>query len=296
MAVGIILSFIMMFSMIATRPYQNKNFQIKNLLTLSMTITVSTLLFFQYFIDYKAMSFITEKFIFFKEPLFYIALLLNFFTQYLYRKTNKYNENNLIFGEFANFIMIAAVPIVSYVMIMFLTFENTINVKYESITEMFCISGLLFVLSLLFFVDKIKSKKIVRLDVLLMFVVTSTINFVLINKLMQMYDAEAVYFCTMVFNSVLWIMMAKKQKELSKVEKRHYPMFVIFGSVYILYSYINIIIVNYLPPEHIAIFRTLSAVLSTAFFDFLNSKRITISTKDFIVLLCIFGTLYLMNF
>ena len=57
-----------------------------------MTITVSTLLFFQYFVDYSTISFISEKFVFFKEPLFYIALLLNFFTQYLYRKVNKLND------------------------------------------------------------------------------------------------------------------------------------------------------------------------------------------------------------
>ena len=113
---------------------------------------------------------------------------------------------------------------------------------------------------------------------------------------MQMYNAEAVYFCTMVFNSILWVSMASKQKELEKVEKRHYPVFVIFGFVYILYSYINIIIVNYLPSEHIAVFRTLAAVISTAFFDYLNAKRFTLSLKDCIILLFIFLTLYMMNF
>lgn len=294
--VGIVLSFIMMFSMVATRPYSNKNYQIRNLLTLSMTITVSTLLFFQYFVDYSTISFISEKFVFFKEPLFYIALLLNFFTQYLYRKVNKLNEKNLVFGEFAGFVMIAAVPIVSYLMMTFIHFENTINVKYESIYQMLLVSGVLFFLSFIFFADKIRSKTVVRADILFLFVLTSTINFVLINKLMQMYDTEAVYFCTMVFNSFIWIAMAKKKEEFSRVEKRHYPMFVLFGAVYILYSYINIIIVNYLPPEHISVFRAISAILSTAFFDYLNSKRVTLSLKDGIVLCCIFLTLFIVSF
>jgi hypothetical protein len=285
-----------MFTMTATKPYHNNNFQIKNLLTLSMTITVSILLFFQYFIDYKTLSFLSEKFIFFKEPLFYIALSLNFWTQYLGRLSNKQNEKNLIFGQFANFILIAMVPIVSYLMLLFVDFDNTIDVKYESFTEMIFISCILFVLSLFFFIDKIKSKVIVRLDVLILFIVVSTVNFVLINKLMQMYEAQAVYFCTMVFNSIIWIIMAKKQNEIERVEKRHYSAFVIFGLVYILYSYINIIIVNYLPSEHIAIFRTIAAVLSTAFFDFLNAKRVTLSIKDVIILILIFSTLYMLNF
>lgn len=291
--IGIFLSFIMMFSMVATKPYCNRNFQIRNLLTLSMTLTVSILLFFQYFIDYNDFSFLFEKFIFLKEPLLYITLSLNCLSQYLARKTEKYNENNLIFSQFANFVLIALVPIFSYFIIKIFHFENTIEVSYNNIFEMLGISSILFILSFFFFWDKMKSKSIVRIDILIAFMFISTLNFVLINKLMQMYDTEAVYFCSMLFNSIIWISMARQNKEISMVERRHLPMFVVFGFVYILYSYINIIIVNFLPSEYIAIFKTLSAVLSTAFFDFLRAKKLTLKKKDLFVLFLIFATLFL---
>ena len=291
--IGILLAFIMMFSMVATKPYYNKNFQIRNLLTLSMTITVSVLLFFQYFIDYNNFSFISEKFVFFKEPLFYITLSLNCGSQYLARKSEKYNEKNLIFTQFSNFVLIALVPIVSYILMKMFHFENTIEVQYDNIFEVLLISGVLFTLSVLFFYDKMKSKSIIRLDILIAFICVSTLNFVLINKLMQMYDTEAVYFCSMIFNSIIWIAMAKQKNEISKVEKRHIPFFIIFGFVYILYSYLNIIIVKFLPSEYIAIFKTLSAVLSTAFFDFIRSKKMTLTKKDILILFCIFITLFM---
>jgi hypothetical protein len=279
--------------MVATKPYFNRNFQIKNLLTLSMTLTVSTLLFFQYFIDYNDFSFLFEKFVFLKDPLLYITLSLNCLSQYLARKTEKYNERNLIFSQFANFVLIALVPVFSYFVIKMFHFENTIEVSYNNIFEMFGISSILFILSFLFFSDKMKSKSIVRVDVLIAFMFVSTLNFVLINKLMQMYNTEAVYFCSMFFNSIVWIAMAGQNKEVSMVEKRHLPMFVLFGFVYIFYSYINIIIVNFLPSEHIAIFKTLSAVLSTAFFDFLRAKKLTLNKKDLFILFLIFATLFL---
>lgn len=293
--IGILLSFIMMFSLVATKPYYNKNYQIRNLLTLSMTITVSILLFFQHFIDYETFSFNSSKFIFFKEPLFYLTLLLNCSSQYFARKTEKYNEKNLVFTQFSNFVLIALVPIVSFFITKIFHFENTIEVQYDGLLDVFLISMVLFSLSVLFFYDKMKNKSIVRIDILITFMCVSTLNFVLINKLMQMYDTEAVYFCSMVFNSFVWIAMAKQKKELSNVEKKHFPFFIVFGLVYILYSYINIIIVNYLPSEYIAIFKTLAAVSSAAFFDFLRSKKATLTKKDMFILFCIFLTLFMFN-
>lgn len=289
---GIFLSFLMMFPMVATKPYHNKNYQIKNLLTLSMTLTVSLLLTFQYFIDYEAVRFISEKFVFFTDPIFYLALFLNFFGQYLGRQVNKDNEKNLIFSQFGQFLLIALVPIFSYFSYMIFNFENTIEIKYNNIYEMFIFSGLLILLCIFYFYEKIYNKTLIRPDRLILFVLTSTFAFVLINKLMQVYNTEAVYFCTMFFNSIIWIAMAHKNEEIKHVENRHYLAFFIYSLIYILYSYINIIIVNYLPAEHIAIFRTLAAVLSTAFFDYLYNKKTNLTIKDFSILILLFLILF----
>ena len=66
---GFFLSCVMSFSMMFTSNYSNKNFQIRNLLTLSMTASVSLLFIFQYFIDYETKKFLIEKFIFFSNPM-----------------------------------------------------------------------------------------------------------------------------------------------------------------------------------------------------------------------------------
>lgn len=112
-------------------------------------------------------------------------------------------------------------------------------------------------------------------------ILTSVIAFVLLNKLMQTYNTEAVYFSTMFFNSFLWFFFAYKNQEFKKVENRHYKMFFIFALVYILYSYLNIIIVKFLPSEHLSIFRTLAATFSAIIFDSIKINKIKMSKKDF---------------
>lgn len=293
---GFLLSFLMSFSMMFTSNYSNKNFQIRNLLTLSMTASVSVLFIFQYFIDYETKNFLIEKFIFFSNPLFYIMLILNFFNHYIMRLFIKSNEKNLVYVQFSNFIFIAIVPIVSVLSVYFFAFDNAINVEYKSIWELLAFSGILFLLCFGLFYEKIKNKHVNRIDLMLVSILSSVFAFVLLNKLMQTYNTEAVYFCTMFFNSFLWLFFANKNSEFEKVEQRHIKMFLVFSFAYIFYSYLNIIIVNYLPSEHISIFRTLSSTLSAVFFDAINAKKVKLKKKDFFILLIMFLVLFLLDF
>lgn len=293
---GFFLSCVMSFSMMFTSNYSNKNFQIRNLLTLSMTASVSLLFIFQYFIDYETKKFLIEKFIFFSNPLFYIMLILNFFNHYIMRLFIKSNEKNLVYVQFSNFIFIAIVPIVSVLSVYLFAFDNAINVEYKSIWELLAFSGILFLLCFGLFYEKIKNKHVNRIDLMIVSVLSSVFAFVLLNKLMQTYNTEAVYFCTMFFNSFLWLFFANKNSEFEKVEQRHIKMFFVFSFVYILYSYLNIIIVNYLPSEHISIFRTLSSTLSAVFFDAINAKKVKLKKKDFFILLIMFLVLFLLDF
>ena len=296
MFTGFIFSFIMAFSMMFTQDYSNKNFQIRNLLTLSMTACVSVLFIFQYFIDYEVKRFIFEKFDFINNSVFYLMLSLNFINHYVMRLFIKSNEKDFVYVQFSNFIFIAIVPIVSVLSIYLFSFNNAINVSYSSIWELLSFSSILLILCFALFIDKIKNKSLQRIDLMIYSLLTSVIAFVLLNKLMQTYNTEAVYFSTMFFNSFLWLFFANKNKEFSKVENRHYKMFFVFAMVYILYSYLNIIIVKFLPSEYLAIFRTLAATFSAVLFDSIKINKIKMIKKDFFVLLLMFLTLFLLDY
>lgn len=97
MLTGFFISFVMAFSMMFTQDYSNKNFQIRNLLTFSMTACVSVLFIFQYFIDYETKRFFMEKFVFLNNPIFYFMLILNFSNHYIMRLFIKSNEKNLVY-------------------------------------------------------------------------------------------------------------------------------------------------------------------------------------------------------
>jgi hypothetical protein len=274
----------MMFSGLWARNYSFQNYNIKNLITISMTLTVSLLFFFQYFIDYSTFTFKDEKFVFFNEPIFYLAIVFNFTSQLMVRIAGKKNEKNLVFMEFANFAFIAFVPIFSYFLVIWFNFEGSINIKYNSISEMFLFSLLMFLFSCLYFVDKIKSNRIKRLDLIILMIINSTIAFVLVTKLMQQYNSEAIYFCTMASNTFIWAFLAYKGKELQHVENKHYFVFFVCGMIYVVYSFLNLIIVKYLPVEHLAIIRTVVSIFCASIFDSIKIKRFTLSFKDIFIL------------
>jgi hypothetical protein len=73
-------------------------------------------------------------------------------------------------------------------------------------------------------------------------------------------------------------------------------MFILFSFIYVFHSYLNIIIVNYLPSEHIAVFRTLAATLVAVIFDSIKFRKIKMKMKDFFVLVIIFFVLFMLDF
>jgi hypothetical protein len=296
MFIGLLISFIMSFCRIFSHDYSNKNYQVKNIFTLSMTAGVSILFIFQYFIDYETKSFLINKFEFLSNPVLYLMLILNFLSHYVMRDFIKSNEKNLIYIQFSNFIFIALVPIFSVLSLYLFDFSEAINVKYESIWELILYSSILLFLAFCLFYDKVKNKNLNRPDLMFASIISSVFAFVLLNKLMQTYNTEAVYFCTMFFNSFLWLFFAHKNNEFKNVEKRHYKMFILFSFIYVFHSYLNIIIVNYLPSEHIAVFRTLAATLVAVIFDSIKFRKIKMKMKDFFVLVIIFFVLFMLDF
>tara|TARA_B100000700_G_scaffold71271_1_gene79294 strand:- start:63068 stop:63379 length:312 start_codon:yes stop_codon:yes gene_type:complete len=96
--------------------------------------------------------------------------------------------------------------------------------------------------------------------------------------------------------NVCWFSMSFKKKEVKNLEKKHYKLLILFPLLYLNYSYLNIIIVKFLPVEYISVLRTLAFIIMESFFDFINAKRFKLSLKDFIVLCMLFLTLFLLDY
>lgn len=293
MLIGISLITLMLFISVSVHKQININYHIKNTICFTQNGVVAALLFFLFFIDYSEWNIKTDKFVFFNDPLFYVMLILNFVNQVILRKFTKSNENNMVFVKFSNFVFIALVPIVSYLSVVHLGFGSAINVDYSNLTQVFILSGIIGVLSIFLFYDKIKSKVFKRLDLMTLSILNSSLTVVFFVKLMQEYDTQAVYFCAIFFNTIVWLNMTMRNKEFELIEKSNIKLLIFASIGYIIYSQVNMMVVNILPAEHIAIFRAIAGVVIASTFDYYaNNKKFNLNVKDFVVLGLIFTTLF----
>jgi hypothetical protein len=289
----------MMFVGVLSSKYINKFYEVKNSITFFKTLSVFFVLLFVYFFDYSTFTINTDKFDFMNDYLIYVLVILNFSNQVIWRKFTKHNEKNLIFTQYANFLFVATVPIVSFIFIKYLNFDESINLEYKNIGSALFLSGLIVFLSFFIFIDKIKNKNIERMDVMIGAVLSSSITAVLTIKMMQKYDVAAVYIFTIIINVILYAIFSIRNKEYNKYQNKKNIKSITLTLVilYVLYSQLNIYVVSILPAEYISIIRVVSAMFISAIFDFyMNGKKINITIKDLFFITLIILSMFLFSY
>jgi hypothetical protein len=286
----------MSISTYACKELSNRNYQIRNILSFFTTLFAALGIALYNFVDYENLTLKTGEFAFLSDYVFYIMIAFNIINQLAIRKFTKSNETNLVYMSMTNFLFLALIPIVSVIAIDLFNFDNTLNTKYNSISETLLVSAGLGFLSYLFFIDKIKSKSLKRIDLMILVLISSSFAFVLMNKLMQVYSAPSVYISSMMINLIVWLLLTHKKKEHKLVKKSDIWLFVVFSLQYIIYSYINILIVDLLPTEHIAIIRSVFGVLVALSFDYFLRKKKNMTIKDSIVLILIISFFFYLDY
>lgn len=284
---GIGLLLLMHGMQIKSIDFINKDFQIKNLINFVKT-WVSVMLFScLYFVDFDQFSFETSKFSFLGDPLIYIVLVINFANQYLYYYAFKKNEVSLGAFNFSGFITMAAVPIISYVFVEMGFFKGALNIQYNSIYELLTFFGILLIICGYYCYGKLKLSQIQRIDLFLGCPLSGALTVVLMLKGMQMYDGMAFYMVCIMFNALMWGVFALKHKEHLDVEPRHFPvvLYCIFECV--VYSQLNVLLVNLMPVEYIVICRVGVMILLASTMDYINTKSNPLKAKDMTILLAL---------
>lgn len=273
----------------------NKNFSFRNLHLFLVSLITGAFIFIRTF-DFNAIEIDTSKFNFFQDPWFLIYVIITFFTQQISSKFVKYNEKNLIYVQLANFIFIGLVPLISFIFIYYFNFKESINIKYQSFFEVLIFSFSLISVSFFIFAHKLKNNSIKRIDLMIYYLLLSSTSFVLNTKLMQIYDAETFYLTSMIIFSFNWFLISIKNKEYSIIQQQDFKFIFLATFIYIVYSYINILVVKILPSEFIAIFRTVTGIFVFALFDYYKNKKNNISKIDFFSIILIFIIIYFFNF
>ncbi len=293
MITGLFFVFIMTICSAFNMNINNRNFYFRNLHLFLVSLITGFFIFIRTF-DFELINF--NKFSFFKDPWFIFYIVVTFLTQQVSSKFVKSNENNLIYVQFSNFIFIALVPIISYIFITYFDFKNSININYSSFSEVFIFSFCLIFSSLIIFIKKIKHNILKRADLMCAFILLSSFSFVLNTKLMQVYDSETFYLTSMLIFSFNWLLLSLKKKEYNIIQKNDYRFIFLAAFIYIVYSYVNILVVKILPSEYIAIFRAITGIIVFGLFDFYKNKKNNISKLDFLAIIIIFFIIYCFNF
>lgn len=165
--------------------YENRNFQSFLMFLISSIIL---LIIYSFMYDFNK-----EDFSFIYEWKFYLLNLLELFVFYLYRENYHQNSGNYTMINMFVFSTIYLMPILAFFYNSIFIFNKNLDIQYDSFFEATVFSFILFALTLFYYVDKIKNKKIKNLPLLLLLLFTLLNTMYFSVKIVQTYNGFLVY-------------------------------------------------------------------------------------------------------
>lgn len=224
-----------------------------------------------------------------KDYRFYLALTSEFFGMYISRKNYKDNGDNIAVINFSLFLSLVLVPIYAYFLTDLWGFNNTIKINYESGFE-FCIFIVaMFLLSFLFFFDKIKNNKIKNIKTLIILPLILSNSMFMTGKLMQEYNAFFAYGMISLFLSLFFVFLTIKGKEYKNFKKeKHQRNLIIVISTWSIAIPLNAIAIKLLAIELITLLKRISQVISGVILDKIYKNESSLKKKDYVIIALIF--------
>lgn len=240
-----------------------------------------------------------NTYIFLSDYIFYLWFFSEFFAFLAFRKATFYNEGNYTAVSFVVFSTTYSIPILAYFYDQYFHFENSIQTPYSSFSEAVGISVLLFFITIAYFYDKIAHKFGGKLWMLLLwFSLINTIYFS--TKLVQRYDGFLVYgFITFIMSLQFFILAMANKDKVNLIETFRIKNLISSLSWFFVVAF-DVLAMQYLAVEFVAIFRRTSQILSGMTIDFFFAKQKRAPThkdKVVVIVLIIFAfSLYYIKF
>lgn len=233
-----------------------------------------------------------HDFTFLKDYRFYLSQIISVIFMIVQFKSRKLNEHNVTICYFVNFLSLAIVPFISIGLMHLFSFKNTIEVQYESKSDIYLLSLSLFVLAIFFYIDKLKSKSINGFKVLFMAFLFGAVSGVFGSKMMQEYNPVNYMIVATLFNLLVFIVLSlikeKREKhhdessrKFNKNDLRNY-LFMVMG--YCVTIYINTIIISNIPAEQYSIIRNVGIIIVNYAYTYHYENINLVNWKDSFVL------------
>jgi|GEM_PF-7115160 len=231
----------------------NRNFHSSILFFIS---SFTLFVLYNLFFEYKAIDFS-----FFYDWKFYLLVVLELLVFYLYRENYHQNKTNYTMVNMFVFSTIYLMPILAFLYNFIFEFNTTLDIKYDTFFEALIFSFTLFVLTLIYYIDKIKNKEVnnLKLLILLLVVLLNTLYFSV--KMVQTYNGYLVY--SFIHLSIAFYFLNSSRKELKTISYKRLGFYSLFPFIYVFYFSAAALV----SVEFITIFKRVSQIISAMILD-----------------------------
>lgn len=233
--------------------FENRNFQSSIMFFIS-----SFVLFLIYILFYEQVK---SDLDFLQDWKFYLLIFLEISVFYLYRENYHQNKDNYTMVNMFVFSTIYLMPVLTFIYNSFFVFNTTLDVKYDSILEAIIFSMVLFILTTIYYIDKIKSREVKNLKLLLalLFILLNSMYFSV--KTIQTYNGFLAYSIIQILIAFYFLFLSRKESK--KINLKNIGVYTLWPFIYVLYLIASALIA----VEFIAVFKRVSQVLSAMVLD-----------------------------
>lgn len=233
--------------------FENRNFQ-----STIMFFVSSVFLFLIYIIFYEQTS---TDLNFLKDWKYYLLIFLEITVFHLYRENYHQNKNNYTMVNMFVFSTIYLMPVLTFLYNSIFIFNTNLDIKYTSIIEAFVFSMVLFVLTTIYYINKIKNKEVKNLKLLLalLFILLNSMYFSV--KTIQTYNGFLAYSIIQILIALYFLALSKNESK--NITLKSIGVYCLWPFIYVLYLLASSLIA----VEFIAIFKRVSQVLSAMILD-----------------------------
>lgn len=238
---------------------ENRNFQ-----SALMFVTSSIVLFFVYLLF---IGFNGEDFLFLKDWKFYLLSILEFLVFFLYRENYYQNKDNYTMINMFVFSTIYLMPILAFFYNSIFYFNSTLDIKYDSFWEAFIFSFLLFVLTTIYYIRKIKNKEVKNLKLLLLLLIVLLNTLYFSVKIIQTYNGILIYSIIQICLASYFILLSKNESKT--VTLKNVALYFLWPLIFIFF----LLAAKLIAVEFITIFKRVSQLISAMVLDKKVNKK-----------------------
>ena len=241
----------------------------------------------------QTVSMDTTSFNFLKDYRFYLAQFFNIAMIMIQVEGRKKNEKNMAIFYFSSFLIISIVPVLTPLLTHFLGFERGISAQYSSPYTMAAMVICMLVLTIIFYLNKIKSQTLERIDLLVWNVLFGSVAIILGGKMMQEYNAISYLIAANILNVLVFTFFALKNGEHKRLNTSCFQpipmaqMICCFATT----LYLSSLIIQNTTVESYTILRNVGIILMSYVYTWVVEKQKTHNLRDTVLLSLMIGTL-----